>query len=82
MKLTSEDYTALRVFLLKVINRSEDSLEEVEVLAVRDVLNKLLNVSEEPKEFIANYTGFCYKHTATLTTSGHCPKCDEDELPF
>lgn len=37
---------------------------------------------EEPKEFIANCTGFCYKHTATLTTSGHCPKCDEDELPF
>ena len=43
MKLTTKEYAALRVFLLKVINRSDTSLEEAEVKAGREVLRKLVS---------------------------------------
>lgn len=45
MKLTTKEYSALRVFLLKVINHSDDSLEEADVKAASDILNKLTNHS-------------------------------------
>lgn len=82
MKLTNDDYSALRVFLLKVINHSESSLEEADVLAAKEVLNKLLNTPEEPKEFIANCTGLCLYHPNTLTVSGKCSKCEVNDIPF
>ena len=43
--LTPREYSVLRTFLLKVINNSADSLEEVDVKAASDVLNKLTNHS-------------------------------------
>jgi hypothetical protein len=36
----------------------------------------------EPKEFVANCTGWCPYHPDTLTTSGKCPKCEINDLPF
>lgn len=41
MNLTTQEYAALRIFLLKVINNSADSLEEADVKAAREVLYKL-----------------------------------------
>lgn len=41
MNLTTAEYAALRVFLLKVVNNSADSLEAADVEAARKVLYKL-----------------------------------------
>jgi hypothetical protein len=41
MNLTSEDYSVLRVFLLKVINHSDPSITEDEVWAAKIALDKL-----------------------------------------
>lgn len=43
MTLTNEDYKVLRVFLLKVINHSEESLTSTEVYNAEEVLRKLIN---------------------------------------
>lgn len=41
--LGNSDYAALRTFLLKVVNRSEESITEEEVKAAAVVVHKLLD---------------------------------------
>ena len=50
--MTTKEYTALRVFILKVINQSVDSLDEAEVLAAREALKGFL--SEESMNTTTN----------------------------
>jgi hypothetical protein len=43
MELTNEDYKVLRIFLLKVINQSTDSLTPTESYNAEEVLRKFIN---------------------------------------
>jgi hypothetical protein len=51
MAFSNEEYRDLRVFLLKVINNSADSITDDEIPAARQVLLKLLDtIQHENRE--------------------------------